>query len=207
MRIDLLHYFNDDDCDSLMQIKKSALKFCIILLYHSTHYLLNTLKLSCMNTERKFEVKLINQTSSLPVKFDSNFTDNWSDDIHTPSLPLPSLSGCVTSSDFLPHIVFMYYVAFRHDCYAIEHVVSNTFKHGVIWTTPPLVYEYRHFSYRWNWNQTSQVSCSFDLLNNTYRVIALGIIMVKSGHRLQVAPEHNRLIKETTIFFSIWHNL
>ena len=76
MRIDLLHYFNDHDCDSLMQIKKSALKFCIILLYNSTHYLLNTLKLSCMNTERKFEVKLINQTSSLPVKFDSNFTDN-----------------------------------------------------------------------------------------------------------------------------------
>ena len=32
MRIDLLHYFNDHDCDSLMQIKKSALKFCIILL-------------------------------------------------------------------------------------------------------------------------------------------------------------------------------
>ena len=76
MRIDLLHYFNDHDCDSLMQIKKSALKFCIILLYNSTHYLLNTFKLSCMNTERKFEVKLINQTSSLPVKFDSNFTDN-----------------------------------------------------------------------------------------------------------------------------------
>ena len=149
MRIDLLHYFNDHDCDSLMQIKKkSALKFCIIPLLNSTHYLLNTLKLSCMNTERKFEVKLINQTSSWPVKFDSNFTDNWSDDIHTPSLPLPSLSGCVTLSDFLPYIVFMYYVSFRHDCYDIEHVVSNMFKHGVIWTTPPLVYEYRHFSYR-----------------------------------------------------------
>ena len=57
MRIDLLHYFNDHDCDSLMQIKKSALKFCIILLYNSTHYLLNTLKLTCMDTERKFEVK------------------------------------------------------------------------------------------------------------------------------------------------------
>ena len=119
-----------------------------------------------MNTEREFEVKLINQTSSLPVKFDSNFTDIGCDDIHTPSLPLPSLSGCVTSGDFLPHIVYMYYVSFLHDCYAIEHVASNAFKHGVVWTTPSLVYEYRHFSYRSNWNQTSQVSWSSDLLIN-----------------------------------------
>ena len=64
MRIGLLHYFNDHDCDSLMQITKGALKSCILLLYNSTHYLINTLKLSCMNTEREFEVKLINQRAA-----------------------------------------------------------------------------------------------------------------------------------------------